>query len=902
MNYNNNYIFRLVLFLCLSYGTVTFGQYGIIEGILIDSETNEPLFGATVSIDDTTIGGITDFDGRFKLSNIPEGIYQVTSSYISYKPTTIKEVAVRSGGITQLEFSLDPEAYSLEAVLLVSDANREAESVLLLDQRESITAMQSIGARELSRKGVGDAQMAVSKVSGISKQEGVKNVFVRGLGDRYNATWLNGMPIPSEDPEYKNIALDFFGSDIIQNIRVNKVFSGSNGGDVAGAIIDITSKELIGSQSLDIEASVGVNSETTKVDFLSQDGTNYFGHSNSAMPTLGMFSFSNSLDPSVISNPINHSYRLSGGKKFFHGANPISFYVLATHSTGFSYTQEIVRNTNTAGNLYQDQTGSKHSRKTNQLVLANLNYERDNKHFLAYNFMMLHANNQYVGEYAGKHSERHQDGVGDMGYLRRQQANDNTLLTHQLLSTWELNSKWSLNADFSLNNIKALEPDRRENYLSMKEDGTYGLTGSNRQKRFFSELNSQDYNTKMTLDYRLNDRFETTNSKISIGYNGHFAKNDFEAIEYNFSAPTGSFSTETILLDNIYNQVNFDQGLFSMSQGTPNTYEVTKTIHSAFAEGTYQLTEFFTGNLGLKVDQVDMQVAYDIPGHADKNNQLEKTYFLPSLNLRYEINQKNSLRLGTSKSYTLPQSKEISPYQYVNIGFASEGNPNLKPSDNYNMDIKWDNYLSHTDLLSVSAFYKHIVNPIGRVDQGNSAGLLTYNNIGESATVLGVEVELRKTIFSNEIATSSQERKLSFGLNASWIYTDVTLNLINTPKRSSELEGASPFLINSDLTYQFTDSKNRNLTSSLVFNYFSDRIYTIGALGYEDIIEKGLATLDLVSSYQLSNNVELKFKATNLLNPSFKLTRDSNSHLGKTVLNHYKKGINVNLGISINLI
>lgn len=901
MNYKNSFIFSLALFLSLFYGTTTFGQYGVVEGILIDSETNEPIFGATVSIDSTTIGGVTDFDGKFKLSNIPEGTYQITSSYISYKPTTKKDVSVRAGNITQLEFALDRESYSLEEVTLVSEANREAESVLLLDQREAITAMQSIGARELSRKGVGDAQMAVSKVSGISKQEGVKNVFVRGLGDRYNATLLNGMPIPSEDPEYKNISLEFFGSDIIQNIRVSKVFSGSNGGDVAGAIIDITSKELIGSQAFEVEASLGVNSETTKVDFLSQDGTNYFGHSNNTKPIPGIFGFSNHLDPSVMDNPINHSYRLSGGKKLMLGANPFSFYVLATHATGFSYTKEIVRNTNTAGILYQDQTGAKHSRKTNQLVLANLNYKMDNKHSLTYNFMMLHANNQYVGEYAGKHSERHQDGVGDMGYLRRQQANDNTLLTHQLLSFWELNPKWNLRADFSLNDIKALEPDRRENYLSMKEDGSYGLTGSNRQKRFFSELNSQDYNTKMILEYQLNDRFETTNSKISIGYNGHFAENDFEAIEYNFSAPMGSFSIDTILLDDIYNPSNFDQGLFSMTQGTPNTYEVTKTIHSAFAEGTYQLTESFTGNIGLKVDQVDMQVAYDIPGRADKNNRLEKSYFLPSLNLKYAINQKNTLRLGTSKSYTLPQSKEISPYQYVNIGFASEGNPNLKPSDNYNVDIKWDNYLSRTELFSATAFYKHIVNPIGRVDQGNSAGLLTYNNIGESATVMGVEVELRKNIFSNELPTTSQERNLSFGLNASWIYTDVTLDLINTPKRNSELEGASPFLINSDLTYQIIDRKNRNLTSSLVFNYFSDRIYTIGALGYEDIIEEGVATLDFVSSYQLSKSIGLKLKATNLLDPSFTLTRESNHSSEKTILNQYKKGINVSLGVSLEL-
>src|SRR5690554_6371317 len=128
------------------------------------------------------------------------------------------------------------------------------------------------------------------------------------------------------------------------------------------------------------------------------------------------------------------------------------------------------------------------------------------------------------------------------------------------------------------------------------------------------------------------------------------------------------------------------------------------------------------------------------------------------------------------------------------MGLASEGNPNLKPSDDYDVDIKWDNYLSSTELLSATAFFKHIVDPIGRVDQGNSAGLHTYNNIGDSATVLGIEVELRNEILNNENSSGSQSSKLSFGLNTSWIYTDVTLDITNTAKRNSELEGASPFL------------------------------------------------------------------------------------------------------------
>src|SRR5699024_8239861 len=107
--------------------------------------------------------------------------------------------------------------------------------------------------------------------------------------------------------------------------------------------------------------------------------------------------------------------------------------------------------------------------------------------------------------------------------------------------------------------------------------------------------------------------------------------------------------------------------------------------------------------------------------------------------------------------------------------------------------------------------------------------------------------------------------------------------------------------LNSDLTYQFTNSKNRSLTSSLVFHYFSDRIYTIGALGYEDIIEEGVATLDFVTSYQVSKTVGLKLKAANLLDPSFTLTRNSHHPTGKTILNEYKKGINLSLGVSITL-
>ena len=112
-----------------------------------------------------------------------------------------------------------------------------------------------------------------------------------------------------------------------------------------------------------------------------------------------------------------------------------------------------------------------------------------------------------------------------------------------------------------------------------------------------------------------------------------------------------------------------------------------------------------------------MTVDYNVDkGNSKGKNNIRKNYFLPSLNIRYRLNDKNALRLGLSKTYTLPQSKEISPYRYVGVNFKSQGNANLKPSDNYNIDLKWDFNPTSTELISVTAFYKMIKNPISRIE------------------------------------------------------------------------------------------------------------------------------------------------------------------------------------------
>ncbi len=888
-----------VLLFFLVFPAFMYGQTGIIKGKIVDAQTNEPLIGASVLIEGTSNGAAADLDGNYVIQNVGAGTYTLVASYVAYRNETKPGVVVKGNSEVVLDFRLAADDLSLQEVEVVARANRESENILLMEQQKALVATQAVGARELSRKGIGDARSAVAQVSGISKQEGIKNVFVRGLGDRYNATMLNGFPIPSEDPEYKNIALEFFGTDVIKNIGVKKVFSGSDYSDVGGAIIDISSKELVGDHALGVDLSGGINTAVAGIDFLRQDGSGYFGFSNSKQPAQNQSVFPNSLDPKKVSLPLNHSYTASGGKSFRLGQNnnPFSFFVVASHGSDYSYTEEVVRNTTTNGTIWQDQTGDKYSLATNQMLLGNALLGINRKHLLQYNFMLIHANDQYVGEYRGFNSERLQDSPTNTGFVRRQQANDNLLVVNQLLYDWQLSNSVKLQAGVSYNSVKGL--DRRENSFSLADEATrmYDLTRSNRNKRFYSDLKDRDMNAKAAVSFNLRDRFGSGNSLLKIGYGGRFVDDKFEAVEYNYS-PLGmeSFSIDNLSVDDLFKR-NMDSGLLTMAVGDKNSYHVTKYIHSGFAEVSYQLAAAFTGNAGLRVDRVDMTVDHHVQHVSPGKVPLKRNYFLPSVNLKYDADNKNSIRLGANKTYTLPQSKEISPYQYVNILFASQGNPNLKPSDNYNADLKWDYYISPGELLSITGFYKYIVNPIGRVDQGNSAGLLTYENISDHAMVGGVEIELRKNILNRFNTQSERMSRLSVGLNASYIYTNLELDVLNTDPRSSGLEGASPFLANFDVSYTYT-KKDRSFVASLLFNYFSDRIHTIGARGYKDIIEEGVPSLDFASSYSFNAHFLLKLKVANLLNDPHRLSREKSGSDEKIILNEFKKGQNVSLGVS----
>ena len=240
---------------------------GVIQGTIIDKQTKEPLTGATVQIAGTTTGTVADVDGNYTLT-LSNGTYTIEVKYIGYKTLRMNEVKVKANAT--LNFELEVDAQTLDAVTVVARKNLEGEKALLQERQKATLAIENMGAKEMTLKGISNVQDGVKKITGISIAS-AGQLIVRGLGDRYSTTTLNGLPIASPNPDNKLIPLDLFPASTVKNITVSKVYAAGAFADYSGAHIDISTKENTGSDFFSIGFNVGGRFNTVGKDFYYSD-------------------------------------------------------------------------------------------------------------------------------------------------------------------------------------------------------------------------------------------------------------------------------------------------------------------------------------------------------------------------------------------------------------------------------------------------------------------------------------------------------------------------------------------------------------------------------------------------------------------------------------------------------
>lgn len=888
-----------------------------IAGKLIDKEYNdEPLAFGNVLIKGTTTGTTSDIDGVYRFNDLDEGHYTLIYSFIGYETKEL-EVALEAGKVVSVDVEMMASSAALDEVLITTTTRKESETALLLHQKNAIEIKQNIGADELSRKGLSDVASAVINTTGVSKQEGSNTIYVRGLGDRYNSTSLNGLPITSNDPEKKNIALDLFSTDIVEFIAVDKVYGPKISGDFAGGNVDITSINYKGKGmfELSLGTTLGTNTLGKFDDFHLQDGPNRFGFSSHGVPNnpLSSYNFKNSLMP-VKEKPLGSAVGLKAGKSFDIGEEgSLNLFATASFGNGFEYREGINQSVSAQGAKLKSFNQERFAYNTTTTGMFNANYRFNSSHKIAYNFLFVNSSNQMRDRYQGFIRDIAED---NNGLIQRSTSIQNTLSIHQVLGSHKLSDQLDLDWATSYNKVEGDMPDRAQNTMRLSNHANGYVFAQNTitdNHRYYQNLVEDELAANLSVSYNLSDDGNgVSKGTATVGYNGRLKQRDFEAIQFNFRI-SGSQLNTSVNSDNLdvfLNQQNFENGLFgieSFAGLTPQTYDGEQLIHAGFASLEYKLSDNLSAIAGLRFEKVEQTVSWRTQLDASgQSNRFSRNEFLPSVILKYELNDQQNLRLGASKTYTLPQFKERALFIYEDVTEVKVGNPDLYPSQNYNLDLKWEMFPKNSELFSVTLFGKYILDPINEITLASSTNDISFINTGDAGYIYGAEIELRKDIFSFD---GKHSNKLSAGLNASYMQTHQDLDSekirqethynTNLTNDTSGFTGASDLLLNADMSYIKDFNKDAYLMATLAYAYTSDKVYALGVETKGNLVDKRVGTLDFILKTAINKHLGIDITVKNILNPAIERIQE-NASQDITVLS-YKHGAFFKLGLHYTL-
>jgi len=165
---------------------------GKLAGYVKDANTQEPLIGVTIRLENTDLGGVTDIDGYYLISDIPAKTYNVVASYVGFKTSVQYDVIISSGNTQSVTFYLQEAVTELDGVEVI--ANNSPTSI------ESPTSIQKLSAQEIKTYpgGNNDIAKVVQSLPGVSGSVGFRNdVIIRGGAPNENVYYLDGIEIPN---------------------------------------------------------------------------------------------------------------------------------------------------------------------------------------------------------------------------------------------------------------------------------------------------------------------------------------------------------------------------------------------------------------------------------------------------------------------------------------------------------------------------------------------------------------------------------------------------------------------------------------------------------------------------------------------------------------------------------
>jgi outer membrane receptor protein involved in Fe transport len=948
----------LTVIACLLSGYVL-AQTAALTGTIIDESSSEPLIGATILLEETGTGTVTDFDGKYQIQAEP-GVYTITYSYVGYASQTFNEVELIGGETRTLDVVMSDGAVELELDVTVTakSIDRTSNAVLLL-QKKSDKIQDGISSQEISNLGAGTAAAALTKVTGTTIVDG-KYVYVRGLGDRYSTTALNGTRLPSIDPYRNSAQLDLIPSNLLDNIIAAKTFTPDLPGDFTGGYVDIKMKTLPERFTYGISVSGSYNTQATNIDnFLTFDAGDqaWLGFNdgtldkpaalnNPALQEQEILSatgavrarsdddvarildevadgFSPEFAPSPKATSYNHSVSFNLGNQFQIGGMPVGFLLTGNYSRDFQhYSNALNANYQFLGGGEESLQNIFNLRDTRSIEspslggLAGLSFRPSPNNQISLYAIYSHQTEQEARFLDGDYREY---GIVEplrtfqsrtLGFTQREMLNYIANGEHAF-GTNGMKLEWAASFIEAAQN----EPDLRFFANTFEPDRDFYAIATSlylAPGHYYRELDDQSFNGKIDFTLPiLQSRSKANKIKIGGAYQTQtrsFTENIYNVLRRNgmpyAGDPAAYFGDENA---GVVGQTEAGRNIIGLfiSDDTllPSQYEGETTVAAGYGMLTYQLTNKLKFIGGGRVETTDYYVesaaAEVSPNPEFFLAEIDEIDFLPSANLIYALNDNTNLRLSYSRTLARPNMREVAPF--ASFGFIGDppviGNPMLERTKISNFDIRYEIFSRPGELFAISGFYKEFVDPIVVTFLAAGNPQFTWTNTEENAQLFGGEIEFRK----NLDVISPALANFNFSTNLAYIYSRVDLNDMELSRNrdvdpefpdSRPFAGQSPWVGNANLSY---NNRDNGWNGILAFNFFTDRLYSIGTEGTPDSYERGRPTLDLSISKQLGN-FTVKLRGQNLLDPRYERYMEFRGQ--EYLLSQFQRGRTVSLGLS----
>ncbi len=888
--------FYLSVFLISLTIAVQAQQSGIITGRIVDAD-NLSMPGATVMIESITQGTITDLNGYYTLTRIPEGSYELTVSYIGYNTEKL-QVTVEPGKTSVVNFSM---VAGLELLTeLVVSGQLQGQSKALNTQMNKANITNIISSDQVGRfpdANIGDAMKRIPGINVQYDQGEARFANIRGTAPQYNAVTVNGERIPSAEAEDRTIQLDLIPADMIQTMEVNKALTPDMDADAIGGSVNLVTRSAPYDRRVSVTLGSGYNFLAEKAMF------------NGAF-VLGDRFFDKKLGVIASASYNNHQLGSDNVESEWN-------YLDEDDKDGTAYAEEI-------------QIRQYYLQRIRQSYSLSLDYKINDNHTLIANGIYNHRNdweNRYRTIYADIEYDEDNDIWNGIMEKETKGGNDDTKnarLEAQRMMSFSLGGEHQFNrikADWAASYSKASEERPNERYIGYEvEDLIFTPDFSNQREPKiigvspessadfssdyqFAELTEEfQFTEDIDRNFRLNFTVpllgnEYKNSiKFGVRYRGKEKIRNNKFFEY---SPVNEDAFNTATLNNLEDLTkdNYLAGDYQTGKQVTKEYlgDQDLTNSSLFEEeeiaeeeaGNFNASENIVGgylmlnqNFGSKLlmiagvrlentSQTYQGNQYD--ADEDENTLTDEvsesyTNVLPGLHLKYDFNKTTILRAAWTNTLARPNYFDLVPYREIvrEDNEIAIGNPELIPTTSMNFDLMFEKYFKTIGILSGGLFYKDIKDfTVTETREDYLFEGSTWDTYSQPINAGDA------TIFGFEIAAQRQLDFLpgflkGFGVYANYTYTTSSVSDFQIEGREDEdisLPGTAKNTINASLSY---DTKRFSFRVSL--NYTSDFVDEFGEEAFFDRYYDKVIYLDANAYYSITPQLRIYADANNLLN------------------------------------